>query len=142
MGKDYHFVTREEFRQLIDQQAFLEWAEFSRNLYGTSIKAVQSVLQAGQRCILDIDLQGVKSVKKAGTHLNPFYIFIRPPSLAVLRTRLQERNTESAESLGLRLQAAEADTRFAEENPDFYNVVIVNDDVDRAYQQLESAIFN
>ncbi len=141
-GKDYHFVTRDTFCDLRDSHhTFLEWAEFSKNLYGTSIASVQKVLDTGKMCILDIDLQGVHSVKRLGQHLNPRFIFIQPPSFEELRRRLVERNTESVESLNLRLDTAKAEMKFAEEHPGFHDAIIVNDDLDRAFRELDDFIF-
>ena len=78
-GKEYHFVERESMLQAIANSEFIESAEFSGNLYGTSKKAVEDVISSGRLCVLDIDVQGVKSLKK--TSLNPIYIFIKPPSI-------------------------------------------------------------
>lgn len=140
-GREYHFVDRHEFEALRDRNAFLEWAEFSKNLYGTSIESVQKVLDSGKMCILDIDLQGVHSVKRVGAHLNPRYVFIKPPNFEELKTRLIARATESPESLAMRLQTAEHEMRFAEEHPDFHDCIIVNDDLETAYRQLDEFIF-
>lgn len=120
----------------------MEWAEFSKNLYGTSLSSVRSVLDGGKMCILDIDLQGVHSVKKCAQDLHPHFIFIKPPSFEELRSRLVSRNTESPESLELRLKTAEYEMKYAEENPGFHDIVIVNDDFDSAYLELENAIIN
>lgn len=120
----------------------MEWAEFSKNLYGTSVPSVKHVLDSGRMCILDIDLQGVHSVKRVGMHLVPRFIFIRPPSTEELNRRLVARKTETAESLEMRLKAAEIELRYAEEHPGFHDIIIVNDDIDRAYHELESFIFD
>ncbi|XP_010169643.1 guanylate kinase, partial [Antrostomus carolinensis] len=81
-GKDYHFVTREEMQKEIDAGEFIEHAEFSGNMYGTSKGAVQAVQARNQICVLDIDIQGVKNIKK--TDLNPIYISVQPPSIDIL----------------------------------------------------------
>ena len=125
-----------------DKGAFLEWAEFSKNLYGTMLASVKSVLDSGKMCILDIDLQGVHSVKKCAQDLRPRFIFIKPPSFEELRSRLVARNTESIESLELRLKTAEYEMKYAEDHPGFHNTVIVNDNLDAAYKQLQAAIFD
>lgn len=133
-------MTRPEFENLRDNGAFLEWAEFSNNLYATSFKSIENVLTAGKRCILDIDLQGVLSVKKCGQVFNPLFLFIKPPNFEDLQSRLVLRNTENLESLELRLNIAKEEMRFAEENPDFHDVIIVNDDCDVAYSLFEASI--
>lgn len=138
---DYHFVTRSEFEALREQSLFLEWAEFSKNLYGTSISAVKQVLDSGKMCILDIDLQGVHSVKKCAQDMQPLFIFIMPPSFEELKCRLVNRNTESPESISLRLATAQDEIRFAKENPNFHDAIIINDDLERAYNQLKEVVF-
>ena len=96
-GRDYHYVTRETMEHLVEQGQFIENAQFSGNMYGTSKTAVQDVLAGGKICILDIDVQGVKAVKE--TDLSPLYVFIKPPSLEELEQRLRDRGTETEESL-------------------------------------------
>lgn len=81
---DYHYVTREVMQASIDNGEFIENAEFSGNMYGTSKAAVQDVQAKNLICILDIDMQGVRNIKR--TDLNPIYISIQPPSLDVLVT--------------------------------------------------------
>ncbi|XP_032557968.1 guanylate kinase isoform X2 [Chiroxiphia lanceolata] len=99
-GKDYHFVTREEMQKEIDAGEFIEHAEFSGNMYGTSKGAVQAVQAQNQICVLDIDIQGVKTIKK--TDLNPIYISVQPPSIDILYIRqslvLVELEEEEANS--------------------------------------------
>ncbi|TFY83299.1 hypothetical protein EWM64_g709 [Hericium alpestre] len=129
-GQQYHFVSRETFHSLLDRGAFLEHAEFSGNLYGTSIQAVQSIADLGKRCILDIEVQGVRQIK--ATALNPMYLFISPPSLSALRSRLVGRGTETDSSIEKRLKTALNEISYAKE-PGSYDIVIVNDDLDRAY---------
>lgn len=141
-GRDYFFISRSVFEELRDKNHFIEWAQFSNNLYGTSFEAVRACQAAGKTCVLDIDLQGVKSVKRDAPDLHARYIFIRPPTFEDLRTRLTARNTETEASLNLRLQTAFNDMKFADENPGFYDVIIVNDDVDVAYEQLRNFILN
>ncbi|XP_032333184.1 guanylate kinase isoform X2 [Camelus ferus] len=106
-GKDYYFVTREVMQRDIAAGDFIEHAEFSGNLYGTSKAAVRAVQAMNRICVLDVDLQGVRNIKK--TDLQPIYICVQPPSLDVLEQRLRQRNTETEESLAKRLAAARAD---------------------------------
>uniref|UniRef100_A0A665X4L4 Guanylate kinase n=1 Tax=Echeneis naucrates TaxID=173247 RepID=A0A665X4L4_ECHNA len=136
-GKDYHYVTREVMQASIDNGDFIENAEFSGNLYGTSKAAVQDVQAKNLICILDIDMQGVKNIKC--TDLNPIYISIQPPSMALLEKRLRDRNTESEESLCRRLNAARVEMEFSKE-PGVFDVVIVNDKLEDAYGKLREAL--
>ncbi|KAF7650566.1 hypothetical protein LDENG_00123740 [Lucifuga dentata] len=136
-GKDYHYVSRELMQAGIDNGEFIENAEFSGNIYGTSKAAVQDVQAQNLICILDIDMQGVKNIKN--TDLNPIYISIQPPSMAVLEKRLRDRKTESEESLQKRLNAAQVDMEISKE-PGLFDVVIINDKLEDAYQQLKEAL--
>ncbi|KAF9269002.1 guanylate kinase [Marasmius fiardii PR-910] len=133
-GKHYHFVTREKFLELLTEGAFIEHAEFSGNLYGTSFQTVRLVEEQGRRCILDIEAQGVRQIK--ATTLNPVYCFISPPSMTALRDRLKNRGTENEASVQKRLETALKEIEYAKE-PKVHNVVIVNDEVNRAYELLK-----
>ncbi|XP_064646045.1 guanylate kinase-like isoform X2 [Lineus longissimus] len=133
-GTDYCFSTREEMQQAIDNDEFIESAEFSGNLYGTSKKAVEEVAKTGRICILDIDMQGVKNIK--ATNLNPRYIFIRAPSMDILEKRLRGRDTDTEDAVQRRLASAKAELEYSHEKGS-YDMVIVNHDVDIAYEQLE-----
>lgn len=136
-GEHYNFVSVDEFKKLIDEQKFIEWAQFGGNYYGTTIAAVDNVSEKGTICILDIDMQGVKSVKK--TQLNPHYIFIAPPSFEALKERLTKRGTETPESLQKRLDHSSAEIEYSKEEG-AYDLVIVNDDLERAYAELKNFI--
>ncbi|KAK2463719.1 hypothetical protein APHAL10511_004470 [Amanita phalloides] len=133
-GQNYFFVTRQNFLNLIHEGAFIEHAQFSGNYYGTSFEAVRSIQQQGRRCILDIEAQGIQQIKQ--TDLNPVYLFISPPAISTLRDRLQNRATDSDVSIQKRLTTALNEIRYAKQ-PNVHDVVIVNDDLDRAYGQLK-----
>lgn len=136
-GVQYHFVTVPQFEQLISDKKFIEWARFGGNYYGTTIQAVDDVSKDGQTCILDIDMQGVKSVKK--TPLNAAFVFVAPPSLDELRKRLVGRGSETQESLEKRLAHSGSEIAYSKE-PGSYDLVIVNDNIDTAYDQLKSFV--
>ncbi|XP_041658862.1 guanylate kinase [Cheilinus undulatus] len=136
-GKDYHFVTREVMQAGIDNGDFIEHAEFSGNMYGTSKAAVQDVQAKNLICILDIDMQGVKNIKR--TDLNPIYISIQPPSMEVLEKRLRDRKTESEESLQRRLDIARVDMEISKEQG-LFDSVIINDNLEEALGQLKKAL--
>ncbi|KAF8636430.1 hypothetical protein AX17_003612 [Amanita inopinata Kibby_2008] len=130
-GKQYYFVARQKFKDLIREGAFIEHAEFSGNFYGTSLESVCEVQRQGKRCILDIEAQGVQQIKR--TNLNPIYLFISPPSVSTLRDRLHKRATESEASVQKRLATALSEIRYAKQ-PNIHDIIIVNDDLDRAYE--------
>lgn len=137
-------MSRDEFQRLIGQGAFLEYAEFSGNLYGTTAKAVELVSSADgghRRAILDIDSQGVKLIKTNHPHLNPVYIFLSPPSYNVLRERLEGRNTDTPEAITRRLKMAVHELHYARK-PGSFDFVIVNDDLNRAYELLRKIVLD
>lgn len=136
-GKQYHFIARSDFQKMIDDGSFIEHAEFSGNLYGTSVEAVKKVADEGKVAVLDVDMQGVKSVKK--TDLNARSVFIRPPTLEVLEQRLRGRNTETEEAVMARLEIAKGELAFADE-PGSHDFVIVNDDLEEAYKKLKDYV--
>ncbi|KAL2089968.1 hypothetical protein ACEWY4_014656 [Coilia grayii] len=136
-SEDYHFSTRDKMQEGIDKGDFIENAEFSGNLYGTSKSAIEDVQAQNLICILDVDIQGVKNIKQ--TDLNPIYISIQPPSIEILEKRLRDRQTETEESLQNRLAAARTDVELSKE-PGLFDLVIVNDDLEEAYSKLKSVL--
>jgi len=135
-GREYHFVTKEVMERGVGDGEFVESATFSGNMYGTSRRAVEAVRRQGKICILDIDAQGVELIKTR-TDLDPLLVFIKPPSLSVLEQRLRARSTETEESLQKRLQASKAELAYGEE-PGNFHIIIVNDKLEDAYQQLKN----
>ncbi|XP_059084905.1 guanylate kinase-like [Tigriopus californicus] len=134
-GVHYHFSNRPFMEAMIDNGEFLESAEFSGNLYGTSKAAVRKVLQNGKICILDIEIQGVQSVKKSDLHAK--YVFIKPPSIEILEQRLRDRGTELEDALQKRLDTAAKEMEYGE-TPGHFDRMIVNHKVDEAYLDLKS----
>lgn len=121
----------------VDAGEFIEWAIYNGNLYGTSKKAIQDVVDSGKACVLDIDVQGVKKMKNSG--IDCYYIFVKTPSLEELEKRLRSRGTETEESLSKRLEIAKKELAFAE-TPGNFNRVIINDDLDRAYNEFHDTV--
>ena len=133
-GKDYFFVTEKTFKEMIDADAWLEWARVHAHFYGTSKTFVKKQLEAGRNLLLDIDVQGARQIMDSG--LNPVTVFIMPPSLDVLRQRLESRGTDNADTIELRLANATEEIALKH----LYQYVVVNDDLDTAAGQL-CAIF-
>ena len=125
-GREYYFVTREEFLKNIEAGNFLEYATVFDNLYGTPKDMVENRLNKGRNIILDIDVQGGLQVKKAMPEA--VLIFILPPSLAELRKRLEGRGTEDAQKVKKRLGEALNEIKLIGE----YDYYIVNEDIDEA----------
>lgn len=134
-GREYHFVSQEQFLALRDQQpsGFLEWAEVHGNFYGTSRQEVAQRLRAGADVLLDIDVQGAEQVR---CQAEPVTVFIAPPSLEELEQRLRGRGTESEDSLRRRLAAAAQEILAA----DAYTYLIVNERLEETVQALKSVI--
>jgi len=133
-GRDYHFVSREEFVRMIAAGEFAEWAEVHGNLYGTSLKTLQKSREDGIDLILDIDCQGAALLKEkqvAGVN-----IFILPPSFQELRLRLEGRGSDSPDVIEKRLVNAEDEIRQA----GWYDYIIVNDVFSRAVEDLKSIV--
>ncbi|KAL5271208.1 hypothetical protein ACHWQZ_G001749 [Mnemiopsis leidyi] len=139
-GVHYHFSQRSEMQQLIEKGEFMEHAEFGSNLYGTSKAAVQNVCDKGQICILDIELQGVLQVKKVAADMSPVFVYVKPPTFETLEQRLRDRQTENKDSLEKRLSQAKKDMGYIDENPGLFDYTIVNDNLDTAYQDLQTAL--
>jgi guanylate kinase len=125
-GRDYYFVTPERFRELINQNAFLEYAQVFDNYYGTGAAQVRDKLAAGNDVLLEIDWQGARQVRRAMPDSSS--IFILPPTRAALEQRLRERRTDSAETIARRLADASTDMSHYHE----FDFVIVNDQFDKA----------
>ncbi|KAJ3205165.1 hypothetical protein HDU67_008999, partial [Dinochytrium kinnereticum] len=135
-GKAYHFVSREKFTELVEANAFIENAEFSGNMYGTSFETVKRVQDQNKICVLDVEITGVKNIKQSD--LKAVFIFIRPPSIDDLEKRLRGRGTETEESLAKRLGAAQAELEYAETGA--HDKIIVNDSEERAFQELDEFV--
>lgn len=129
-GRDYHFLGRDEFRERIQRGEFIEWAEVYGNLYGTLRAPMDEAIAAGLTYLVEIDVQGALQLKALG--IPGLYVFIAPPSFEVLRRRLTQRGTETPEVLERRLQKAEDEYRERVK----YDHVVVNDDLDRAVQEV------
>jgi len=135
-GVHYHFTTREAMQAEIDEGKFIEHADVHGKFYGTSSKSVQDVASAGKVGILDIDIQGVKSVK--ASHLDPLYIFIEPPSMAVLEQRLRGRGTEKEEAIQKRLANAQGEMDYGAKKAGNFDFNLVNDELEGAFGRLEA----
>ncbi len=133
-GKDYWFISREEFLKRIEEGDFLEWAEVYGNLYGTSKSQVLKALNEGKDVLLDIDTQGALQVKE--NFPEAVLIFILPPSLEELERRLRNRGTDPEEVIEKRLKVAREEIKRAK----FYDYIVVNDVLEVAYNKLKSII--
>lgn len=132
-SRDYNFISPEEFEEKIDEGEFLEYAQVFGHYYGTSSKFVEAQRQKGKHVILVIDTQGALQLKGK---IDAIFIFISPPSLEELRSRLHRRKSESEEAIVQRLSWAEKEMALASQ----YDYHIVNDNLKTAYDVLRSIL--
>ncbi len=133
-GKNYLFMDKEKFIVLREQGEFLEWAEVYGNFYGTPRKNVEAMLNKGYDVILEIDIQGALQVKEKFPQ--GVFIFILPPSLEELETRITKRGTDTKDVIARRMSAAVKELAYVSE----YDYVVVNDQVDAAVQRVRAII--
>jgi guanylate kinase len=133
-GREYHFVTRERFEQMIAADEFLEHAEVYGNLYGTSKRWIERTRASGADVLLEIDWQGARQVRKLFPDMT--YIYILPPSIEVLRERLIKRGKDSAEVIERRLAAAREDLLHINRA----DYVIINQDFSVALADLQAVV--
>jgi len=133
-GREYFFVMRKEFEEMIAAEEFLEFACVHGNLYGTTLKQVLQETCAGRDIVLEVDVQGAASIRRL--RLDSVSVFILPPSYEILRQRLIARGTDSPEELRLRLRNAPEELKEYSK----FDYVIINDDAERAGAQLAAII--
>lgn len=135
-GKDYFFLTNEEFEKGISNDEFLEYAKFADNYYGTPRKSIEQHLQNGEDVILVIEIMGALQIKELLP--DTLFIFILPPSMKELKRRLVSRGTETKEKIDKRFLRAYEEINELNK----YNYVVVNDEVDLAVKKVESILLS
>ena len=133
-GVDYYFVTPEQFRENVENDLMLEYAQYGANFYGTPVGPVQHLLAQGKTVILNIEVQGGKNVRRLLP--NAIEIFVAPPSLAELERRLVKRGTETREAIDRRLLIAQAELQCASD----YDYIVINDVLEDAVADVLSII--
>lgn len=133
-GREYYFVSRDEFEQRIKDNKFLEYAEFVGNYYGTPLDKVEEQLEAGNEVVLEIEVQGAMQVRKKMK--DAVFIFIAPPTMKDLKNRLNRRGTESPEIIQERYDKACREVELAH----MYDYIVVNDTVENAADKIMAII--
>ena len=133
-GVNYFFVTKEEFENKIKEGEFLEYNIYNGNYYGTSKEIVVDKINEGINVFSEIDVNGAHNIKKVFP--DALLIYIAPPSIEVLKERLISRGTESIEKINQRLEIAEKELKEV----DFYDYVVINDDLDKATDEIRNII--
>ena len=134
-GISYYFKSKEEFEKMIADGELLEHTEYCGNYYGTPRQTVKDSLELGQNVVLKIEIEGAENVKRLIPEA--VLVFILPPSMQELKRRLHKRSTEDEETIERRLKQAEKEISFAEN----YDYIIVNEDLDKAVQDLISFVY-
>jgi guanylate kinase len=133
-GRNYHFLSPQEFDRRVEERDFLEFATYSGNRYGTLRSEVDRRLSIGRSVVLEIEVQGAQQVRAAMP--SSVQIFVAPPDPAVLRERLLERGTDSAEEIDARLEVANQELAARKD----FDHCVVNDDLERAASELEQIV--
>jgi guanylate kinase len=137
-GRDYYFISKVQFQQKIKNDEFLEYEEVYKGIwYGTLKSEVDKITMKGKNVIFDVDVQGGLNIKKAYGE-DALSIFISPPSLEALKTRLINRSTETPEKIAVRVAKAEKELQYA----DKFDVIVVNDILEEAFQETKKIIDN
>jgi len=135
-GKDYYFLSTEEFVQKVQNDEFLEWEEVYKGIrYGTLKSEVERIRNNGKNVIFDVDVVGGLNIKKYYGD-EALAIFVQPPSVEELRKRLTSRSTETEEKIAMRVAKAEHELSFA----DLFDVVIINDNLETAFAEAENLV--
>lgn len=137
-GVHYHFVSMQDFEDLIAKDGFVEHAKFGSNRYGTSKATIEEQTAKGKVVVLDIEMEGVKQIKASSIAAR--YVFIQPPSFEALEKRLRGRGTETEDAVSKRLEQAKVELEYAK-TPNVHDIQIVNDDLEKAYKELEDYVF-
>ena len=133
-GVDYHFITRSTFRDMIEKNAFLEWAQVHGHLYGTSLEAINKQVSGGFDILMDVDVQGGRNVKKQSP--DSVLIFLLPPSLETLENRLTTRGTDGPSVVRKRMAQASEEIKSCS----WYDYIVINDDLEKAIHEAQSII--
>ncbi len=133
-GRDYTFISQGEFRRMIDEELFAEWAVVHDNYYGTSMERIREVLRRGESVLMDIDVQGAGQIRKR--ELGGTFVFILPPSMKALSERLRNRRSDSEDVISRRLQKAAEEIQCYKK----YDYLVVNDEFDKALEELRAII--
>lgn len=134
-GKNYYFLSSEEFNQKVENNDFLEWEYYNNNKYGTLRSEVDKMVESGYFPLLDIEVKGAKNIKRIYGS-DAIAIFIQPPSIDELKQRLTKRGTETTKIVENRLKEAKQEMQSADD----FDYLVVNDDLEAAYNEVKAII--
>jgi len=133
-GRDYYFLSEEEFKSRRERGEFVEWAEVHGHLYGTLRRTVEEALEEGKVLLLEIDVQGARQIRRAFPE--NVSVFVAPPSLEVLEKRLRERGRDPEEDIERRLEAAPMELSEA----GYYDYIVINEDLEESVRAVEAIL--
>jgi guanylate kinase len=133
-GKDYFFISEDEFKKKIENDEFIEWEKFYGYYYGTLKSFVNNLLEEGKTVVLELDVKGAVHIREQ--YPDAVLIFIRPPSLEVLKERLKKRNTETEEDFKKRIRRASMELEYEK----YFDYVLINDDLEKTKSEAEKII--
>jgi guanylate kinase len=137
-GKDYFFLSKEEFKTRIDNNEFLEWEEvYSGSFYGTLKSEVDGMLQQGKHVLFDVDVLGGLNIKQQYQN-QALAVFVKAPSISTLLERLKTRSTDTEEQIQKRIEKAEFEMNYAEK----FDYILINDDLTKAQKEIRSIVLN
>ncbi|MEM1137115.1 MAG: guanylate kinase [Bacteroidota bacterium] len=135
-GKDYYFLSREDFLEKIGQQAFVEYEQVYEDIYyGTLKKEIQRIWDEEKHVLVDVDVKGGLNLKKQYGE-RALAVFVKPPNIATLENRLRQRKTESEEKLRERISKAEEEMAFEK----FFDLILINDSLEKALEEAETIV--
>ncbi len=135
-GKDYYFISEEEFKRKRSRGEFLEWASVFDDYYGTSREELEEAFECGKDLVLDVDVQGARQIREKSSDERAAYIFLAPPSKRELMDRFESRNTESPEEKEKRMSVADREM----EEVDKFDYLVVNEELEDTLDQIESIV--
>jgi len=133
-GIDYNFISQKKFRAMVDKDEFIEWACVHDNYYGTSLADIEQLCACGTDVLLDIDVQGAQQLRTR--KLDAVFIFIAPPTMEVLCQRLQQRDSDTPETIRIRMENAQQEMAQAP----VYDYIVINDKLADAAEALHAII--
>lgn len=135
-GKDYYFLSLDEFKKKIEENAFIEWEEvYEGNFYGTLKSEMQRIWDSGKHVVFDVDVKGGLKIKEYFGK-RALAVFVKVPSLEILAERLKDRGTESQENLEKRISKAKYEMSFADQ----FDAILVNDDMEKSFDKAEELV--
>ncbi|SCQ16276.1 guanylate kinase, putative [Plasmodium ovale] len=138
-GIDYYFLEKEEFQKRLNDNSFLEFDQYANNFYGTLKSEYDKAEEEKKICLFEMNINGVKQLKKCNYVEKAIYVFVKPPSTDILLHRLKNRNTENEEQIQKRMFELKREMQEATEVG--FNLFIINDDLTKTYEELKTHLF-